>query len=155
VPGLYTIAATYSGDATFAASGSTPVTVTIPRATPTVVLSSSKTSLKMGERFNLVTNVTDMRSSTFPEETVQYYDSINGSAAQPLGLPRVLTLGPNHSAVSMIDSYSVVLPQGTHVLTVQFLENWEFNSVTSAPITVDVAVPPDFTISPTSALPAI
>lgn len=155
VPSRYVLIATYSGDSTFAASSSSPVTTDVPKTTPSITLSATKNSIRVGERVNLVTNVIEQSSSSMGQELVQYYDSVDGATAQPLGPPRILTFGPTPKVLSMIDSYSVTLTRGVHALTVQYLENFAHNSVTSAPIIVSVDVAPDFTLAQISAMPPI
>lgn len=154
-PAKYVVTATYSGDSTHAASASSPSATDIPKTTPSITLSATKNSIRVGERVNLVTNVIEQSSSSVPGELVQYYDSVDGAAAQPLGQPRILTTGPIANALSMIDSYSVALTKGVHTLTVQYLDNFAHNSVTSAPVTVNVDVTPDITLTQMSALPTI
>ena len=148
-------AASYSGDTTHAASASAVATITMPKHTPNVLLTATKTSVHVGERVTLLTQLTGLRIASIPGDVIQYFDSVDGGPSQPIGPQRLLTFGSDAATFSMHDSYSVALPQGNHVLNVQFLGDPFLNSVTSAPLTVTVESAPDFTVSQVAGLPPI
>lgn len=148
-------AASYSGDATHAASASAVATITMPKITPNIFLTAIKTSVHVGERVTLVTQLTALRVASIPGDVVQYFDSVDGGPSQPIGPQRLLTFGSDAATFSMHDSYSVALPQGNHIFNVRFLGDPFLNSVTSAQLTVAVDSAPDFTVSQVAGLPPI
>jgi len=130
--------AQYSGDSTYAPSGSAPVTVNVAKATPAVTLTASASSIAAGNPVSLVVTVIDSATAfDEPNDMVQYYDSLNGATPLPIGGPRFLTFGNPYNA--LVYALSVVLPAGSHVITAQFLGDAFLNPVTADPVTVVVA----------------
>jgi hypothetical protein len=77
-----------------------------------------------------------------PSGQVQFFDSVNGSPAQPLAAP--LNLLSIHLAVSINEGFKalavlpVVLGNGNHVITAQFLGDCCFLPATSPPVNIAV-----------------
>jgi large repetitive protein len=141
--GPLTLFAQYSGDSTYAPSESGPVTVTVAKATPSVTLTASASSVTTGSPVNLMTTlVFPAIGIGLPSQNymVQYSDSLNGASPQPIGGPHFLTFGNpfNGQVYTLVYSLSAVLPLGTHVITAQYLGGLELNAVTANPVTVVV-----------------
>lgn len=146
--------AQYSGDSTYAASSSAPQTIMVMKATPTISLAASASAVASGSRVSLTTTLTAPSNiaQSFPSAQVQFLDAYNGGATQPLAAPQYLTIGngfPNEAATLLL-----VLPDGTHSLTAQFLGDSNMNPASSSAITVTVGLQPppppkDFAITAT------
>jgi large repetitive protein len=138
IPGPTPLFAQYSGDSIYAPSGSAPVTVNVLKATPAITLTASSSSIAAGSPVRFVTTVIDPTPAMVePGDMVQYSDSFNGAAAQPMGGPRNLTFGNPYN--DLVYVLSTVLPAGTHVITSQFLGDDDLNPVTANSVTVVVA----------------
>jgi pro-kumamolisin-like protein/Big-like domain-containing protein len=147
--GAHSVIAQYSGDSNYATSTSSPVTVLIAKATPSINLAASAPIVKSGTQVSLTSQVA---TSVRPIVTglvglagqVQFFDSFGGRASQPLGTPAVLVPMTTDPVVTGWSGFllqavlPVVLRDGTHVLTAQYLGNFSYNSVASTPVTVVV-----------------
>jgi hypothetical protein len=71
-----------------------------------------------------------------PSGAVQFFDSVDGAAAQPLGPQEALTIGNGGTPIFTLPT---VLPTGTNVITVEYLGDTNWLATTSKPATVAVA----------------
>ena len=71
-----------------------------------------------------------------PSGAVQFFDSVDGAAAQPLGPREALTIGNGGTPIFTLPT---VLPTGTNVITVEYLGDTNWLATTSKPVTVVVA----------------
>jgi subtilase family serine protease len=139
--GPQSVYAVYSGDANFAASSSALIATNVALGTPAVTLSTVARFVEAGTQTSvsaIVTGVPQASSVPFPSGSVQFYDSLDGAAAQPLGAPVALATG-NGTGVQ-IATLAAVLPAGRNVLSAQYLGdgNWAATrSATSAKVIVN------------------
>ena len=146
IAGSVTYFLQYSGDSTYAPSGSNTVTVTVPKATPSLALTSSAPAVAPGKPVSLVSKLNNpSRAVSVPSDMVQYFDAVDGAPAQPIGGPHFLTFGT--APFTEAHSLSAVLPVGTNVITAQFLGDSNLNPATSNPVTVVVGNTFQFSIS--------
>jgi hypothetical protein len=66
---------------------------------------------------------------------VQFFDSINGGASQPLGSPQFLTIGNGGNPIFALP---VVLPPGNHVVKAEYLGSGDWAPTFSNAINVVV-----------------
>jgi hypothetical protein len=151
--GAQTLIVQYSGDANHAPSGSAPVTVNLARATPLISVSASATSVQSGQQVTLNATVQSqipvVNVIVSPTGEIQFSDAFNGGPPQPIGPPRFPSIADRFTPIL---SLPVVLADGVHVITAQYLQDATYSAATSTPITITVA-PPSFHLSAnTSAL---
>ncbi|WP_263365410.1 Ig-like domain repeat protein [Edaphobacter bradus] len=138
----HNIVATYSGDANWKGSTSTPqaVTPTLLPATVSLTANSSKTLAGVNVVFT-ATVYTTVTNTVGPTGTVTFYDTFNGSVVQ-LGVPSAVTPnGPNQS----IAIFSTTgLQAGTHSVYAIYNGDANFSSATALPYSLMLS---DFTLS--------
>jgi hypothetical protein len=141
IAGPQSVYAVYSGDANFAPSSSALIATNVALGTPAVTLSTIAPFVETGAQTSvsvIVTGVPQAGSVPLPSGAVQFYDSRDGAAPQPLGAPVPLATG-NGTGVE-IATFAMVLPAGRNVLSAQYLGdgNWAATrSATSASVIVN------------------
>jgi hypothetical protein len=139
--GPQSVYAVYSGDANFAPSSSALIATNVALGTPAVTLTTVAPFVETGTLTSvsaIVTGVPQASSVPPPSGAVQFYDSLDGAAAQPLGTPIPLAAG-NGTRVE-IATFATALPTGRHVLSAQYLGdgNWAATrSATSASVIIN------------------
>ncbi len=132
--------AQYSGDSNYAPSISAEIITTVNPATPTVSLAANASQVWPGTTSDLTVDVqptlTDPKIA-LPYGTVQFYDSVNGSAPMPLGSAQSLAQGNGNFTTYVL---ATTLPTGTNVITVRYLGsfNGEWGPANSSPTMVTV-----------------
>ncbi len=119
--GTARLLAQYSGDAAYAPSISAEILTTVDPATPAVGLVANAPVVRAGTLSELSVTVQptlDDPSVSLPFGSVRFLDSVDGSAPQPLGQPQVLVHGNGKFTISVL---AVALPEGTHVITAEYL----------------------------------
>ncbi len=133
--GSYAVKAQYNGNTNYAAATSSPTTITVTQATPAITLSTSTTSLAIGQDPTLTATV----SSAFgtPTGTVQFLaNNVN------FGSPVTLVNG-----VAALSSQSFATP-GSYVVKVQYNGDSNYTAGTSNTITITVSqATPSITLS--------
>jgi hypothetical protein len=141
----------YSGDANFAPSSSVVVPLVVQKGTPAITLTPSATLALPTTQLTLQTLVTASTNTNgvpYATGTVQLYDSVNGAAATPLGIPKVLSVANGSAGYQTITvaTLATELPIGTNVITGVYGGNTNYNSVPLPPKTI-VITNPDFTVA--------
>jgi len=129
--------AVYSGDPNFAASSSTPFTVTVTRATPTLAVKANASTVIAGNESSLTAILSSKLSSTnvlSPTGTIQFYDSVNGAAEIAIGQPQALNTG---NAGIILATLAPVLPQGKNTVVAKYSGDTNWNPAISSAI-IDV-----------------
>jgi len=130
--GTHSISGAYSGDANFAASTSSPVSVTISApakiATTTAVLASA-TLLTAGQNVTFTTAVAPQSGAGFPTGSITFLD----------GQTQLGVVALNGGSASFSSSNLAV---GTHTITAAYSGDSNYVASTSAALTVTVAVAP-------------
>jgi pro-kumamolisin-like protein/Big-like domain-containing protein len=124
----------YSGDATNAGSASAPVAFTVEKGLPQVTL-AAPSRVSSAEQITLDATVTGIPANPqipYPSGVVQFWDSVNGAAAQMLSSQSV-TLGAGNVSVS---AARVKLSSGLHSLSVHYLGDTNWLAANSTPAQV-------------------
>ena len=148
--GKQPLIAQYSGDANYAFSSTAPVAVSVAAAPTAISLTASAAIVNSGAQVSLTALVTTpIRLMTGGaliglNGSVQFFDVANGGPSQPIGSPARMIPLNNDPAVNVYFAYSglaalpIVLSNGTHVITAEYLGSLGYSPVTSSPITVIV-----------------
>lgn len=133
--GSHSVTAVYGGDATYAASTSSAVSVVVLGSTALAVASSAANPV-VGTTVTLTATLTTTGSLTVPTGTVTFKDGAT-------------TLGQSSFLDSNVTTFQTsALAIGPHTITAQYSGDGTFAGSTSAAITVTVApIPPDYQIN--------
>jgi hypothetical protein len=131
--GPQSVYAVYSGDANFAASSSALVATNVALGTPAVTLTTISRFVETGAQTSVsavITGVPQASSVPLPNGGVQFYDSVDGAPAQPLGPP--IALAPGNGAGVEIATFASTLPKGRNVLFARYLGDANWSATRSA-----------------------
>jgi hypothetical protein len=133
--GPHSVTAVYGGDATYAASTSTAVSVVL-RGPTTLALAASANNPTFGATVTFTATLTTTGSLTVPTGTVTFKDGAT-------------TLGQSSFLDSNVTTFqTAALAVGPHTITAQYAGDGTFVGSTSTGITVTVAaIPPDYQIN--------
>ena len=139
----FEVAASYSGDNKYSPFSSSIITTQVNRGTPTVTLTAASPVVAANTQTSLTVNVVgapndpiiSLNPDARPSGTVQFFDSVNGGAVQPLGSAEFLTAGNGGNAIYTLPA---VLPSGTNAITVQYSGDRNWVPTTSMPVMVAV-----------------
>jgi hypothetical protein len=135
--------ATYSGDKNYQGSSSAIFTFTASKATPTMSLNANTPYVAIGAQASVTGVVVPTLPSTAvaaPTGVIQFFDSVAGAAAQPIGTPQYLNAGNGNLLIATL---APLLAQGTHTITAKYSGDANWNAVVSPAVTV-IATTPDF-----------
>ena len=133
IAGPQSVYATYSGDSSFAGASSTPMAVTVAQATPALTVQPIAAFAAVGSVTSVSALLTSPLSSTnvpAPTGTIQFYNSLNGAAAAPLGFQQAVT---TYNGSTLLATLAPTLPQGSNVVTAVYSGDANWKSVSSAP----------------------
>ena len=144
--GEFPLEAKYSGDSTYNEFTSPILNTIVNQGTPTVTVQAASSTVAPNTQTSVTVHVVgapadpiiSLNPAAKPTGTVQFFDSVNGGAAQPLEFPEPLTTGSNGNPIFTLP---VVLPPGVHVITAQYSGDSNWLSRTSNAVTVTVSVP--------------
>lgn len=123
----------YNGDSNFNATGSAPLDISVAKIDPTLTLSTSATSVQAGTQVSLIATLTGPARSGAPEGLLQFFDSLNGGPAQPIGNEqRVLFNASGDAPGTSTASITPALPVGTNTITATYSGDNNFNSIAQA-----------------------
>ena len=139
----FEVALSYSGDQNYSPFSSAVLTTEVNRGKPTVALKPASAVVTAGTQTSLTVNVIgapnnpiiSLNPNATPSGTVQFFDSLNGGAAQPLGPAEFLTIGNGGTPIFTLP---VVLSPGTNVITVSYSGDLNWLPLTSAQAVVSV-----------------
>lgn len=151
--GSLQVYASYSGDSNYAPSVSPVILTLYNTIAPTGQLSANAAYTLPGTQSSITAQITgkpNLPAYPVPTGVVQFYDSLNGAAAKPIGT-QYLSLGNGNIG---IDSLPAILATGTHTITAQYAGDNVWSALTLAPITI-VVTQPDFNLAtPSGSTPA-
>jgi Bacterial Ig-like domain (group 3)/Divergent InlB B-repeat domain len=125
--GTDSITAQYSGDANFASSTSSPISVTVAKISTSAIVASSATAVLSGQSVTLTATVAGPTgTATIPTGTVTF-------------LSGTTTLGTATLNASGVATLPTPLPDGTDSITAQYSGDANFASSTSSPVSVTVS----------------
>jgi hypothetical protein len=139
----FEVTLSYSGDKNYSPFSSSILTTQVNRGKPTVSLKAASGVVPANTQTSLTVNVVgapnnpiiSQNPNATPSGTVQFFDSVNGAPAQPLGSPDFLTIGNGGNPIFTLP---VVLPSGTNVITVEYSGDINWLPITSTAVTVTV-----------------
>jgi Pro-kumamolisin, activation domain/Bacterial Ig-like domain (group 3) len=140
--GSASLYAVYSGDTIYAGSSSRPVTFSVAKGTPQVVLTAPASS-DPTQQVSLVARVTGSPTNSalaFPTGAVEFWDSINGGASQ---LVKVQSLTAGAGNIGMY-GLRTKLARGTHILKAHYRGDSNWLAADSASISLSLTG--DFTL---------
>ena len=139
----FEVALSYSGDANYGPFSSSVMTTQVNRGKPTVTLKAASSIVPPHTQTSLTVNVVGAPNNPIisknpaatPSGTVQFFDSVNGRGAQPLGPAEFLTIGNGGNPIFTLPT---VLPLGSNVITVEYSGDLNWLSDRSQEVTVTV-----------------
>jgi hypothetical protein len=147
--GSYQLSVHYAGDATFAASTSNGVAITVAQAATTASLSASRTTILPGQQVGLFLTVSAQGSGVNPTGTVTVTDTTTG---QTLGTGPVagVAAGGWPTGNGFITVPSGMLSTGTHTIVASYSGDGNYLPSTASSIAVTVAQPFAVGLNPAS-----
>jgi hypothetical protein len=153
--GTQSVYAVYGGDGNAASGNSTPVNVTVSQGVPVVTVQPMAVYVVSGGQTSLTALLGSSISSTnvlAPTGWIQFYDSVNGGAAQMIGTAQALAPGNGGTILATI---APVLAQGSNVVTAVYSGDANWKSVSSAPAPAILVTSPGFTATSSQSALAI
>jgi hypothetical protein len=145
--GTQSVYAVYSGDGIFTGGNSGATNVVVAQAVPTVTVQPLAGYVAVGGQASVTASLSSPLSTTnapAPTGAIQFFDSVNGATAQPLGTPQVVTTG---NGGTLLATLAPALPQGSNVITAVYSGDANWKSTTSAPSTPILVTTSDYTIT--------
>jgi len=140
--GQHSVTASYSGDASFKSSTSSPVSVTVSPIATTASVTASSTSYPAGAEVALTAIVRATSFGNFPTGNVVFL-----SGTTVVGNAPLTPFSQTGSALQAQANWeSNQYPAGANSITVQYAGDGNYNPSVSAPVIVDIE--PDFSVSP-------
>ena len=153
--GAQQVYATYSGDLHFAASNSPASTVNVAQAQPTITVQPLAGYVAVGGQASVTALLTSPLSSSnvpAPTGSIQFFDSLNGAAAQAIGTAQGIATG---NGGSLLATLAPSLPAGSNVITAVYSGDANWKTTTSAPSAPIVVTTPSFTATATTSALAV
>jgi hypothetical protein len=129
--GQFPLVASYLGDINYSGFISAILNTQVNPGTPTVTLRAASPEVAANTQTSLTVNVVGAPQNPIipqnpfatPTGSVQFFDSVNEAAEQPLGPPDFLTIGNGGNPIFTLPT---VLPPGLNLITVQYSgdSNW-------------------------------
>jgi hypothetical protein len=140
-PGSHPLSIAYLGDASFSASVTNPITITITQAPTSATILSPPTSVAAGVMFTLNAQGQIQGHGNFPTGTFQFFDGTT-----PLGAPAAISSTVfTKTGISVGASASVSLASvGKHSITATYSGDTNYTTATSAAATVAATLPFNF-----------
>ena len=145
--GTYELFAEYAGDATFAPSKSTGLSVTITPANAAFALNATRASVKPGQKVSFSVSASGITNGVAPTGTIVFTDSTNGV---PLGS---VPLSGNSSSATSVASVLVTASQlqlGTNVITASYSGDTTYTASVVPPLSINLSGSFTIAINPTS-----
>jgi hypothetical protein len=134
--GSHTLAATYSGDASYQPSSISGISVTVTKA-PTFILDvSAPSTASAGQQFTVAALVTTQSAGVAPTGTVSFFSTLTGGS--PVQLPGTVTLTPTNGNVSTNTAAALsaglttsIGTAGTYKITATYSGDTNYQAVTA------------------------
>jgi trimeric autotransporter adhesin len=135
----HNIIATYSGDANWNGSASTPAQVTPTLLPSTLTITSNTTSALVGVNIVITATVFTTAANTVgPTGTVSFYDTFNNSIVQLNGSGGAITLTPNGPNQSIARFTTIGLLAGGHSIYAVYSGDANFAPATSSTMPLNI-----------------
>ena len=139
--GAQQLSAVYSGDANYAGSSSAFKTVTVSKVAPVLMLTDVASYVAVGGQTSVTGTLTTVLSTTgvvAPSGSIQFFDSVGGAAAVPVGTAQALNTGNKNVILATL---APSLPTGVNTITAVYSGDTNWLSTTSIPLTITVKTP--------------
>ena len=134
--GSYRVFGKYAGDATFAPSTSSGVSVEITKATPGVVLTSTRSSVKSGQNVTFSLEASSVLNGVVPTGTVVFTNTATGAVLAHEGLPESSTFNGITTATWFATIPQSHLHSGANTIKAVYSGDSNYLEVRAAPVTV-------------------
>jgi len=134
--GSYKVFGNYAGDATFAPSKSSGVSVNITKATPGIVLTSTRSSVQSGQNVTFSLEASSVLNGVVPSGTVVFTDTATGAALKNEGLPESSTFNGITTATWFATVPQSQLQSGANTIKASYSGDSNYLGVSAAPVTV-------------------
>jgi hypothetical protein len=132
----------YNGDSNFNPSASAPLDISVAKTDATMNVTVSAASVQAGSQVSLLATLNGPAGSGAPQGLLQFFDSVNGGPAQPLGNDQLLLPNASGNAFgTSTASITPALPVGTNTITATYSGDGNFNAISqsnSTPVAVIV-----------------
>ena len=145
--GTYELFAGYAGDATFAPSKSSGLSVTITKGVVTGVLSGTRSSVLPGQKVTFSVAITGVSTGVNPTGTVTFTNSTTGAAlgSQSLSVSAASAAGPVSTALVTVASTELQL--GTDTVLATYSGDTNYVPASFAPLAITLTGPFTTTLS--------
>jgi hypothetical protein len=139
--GTFPVTARYSGDKNYSPFSSAIVTSQVNQGTPAVTLTAASGTVAANAQTSFTVRVVGAPTNPIlgaagtPVGAVQFFDSVNGAAARPMGSQESLTTDNSGNSIFTLPA---ILPAGMNVITVKYLGDANWAPATSKPVTAIV-----------------
>jgi hypothetical protein len=132
----------YNGDSNFNPTASAPLDISVAKTDATMNLTVSAASVQAGSQVSLLATLNGPAGSGAPQGLLQFFDSVNGGPALPLGNDQLLLPNASGNAFgTSTASITPALPVGTNTITATYSGDGNFNAISqsnSTPVAVIV-----------------
>lgn len=137
--GTFHLFATYPGDATFAASKSTGLSVTVQPGSVTGQVTATRTTLQPGQKTAIFVTLTGVENGVAPTGTVVIADTTSGSTLATLPLTVAAGSSAAPSSTAYVTLASDQFKSGANTITVSYSGDSSYNTSTIAAPTITVS----------------
>jgi Pro-kumamolisin, activation domain/Bacterial Ig-like domain (group 3) len=141
--GTHTVIASYTGDTSFLAGASSPITLTISADPTSTTVQSNVSQIAPGASITL----TAIIQTTSQSETAASGSAVFFSGTTQIGNATVTQMLVGNAVATAAQLTTTSLATGADSITAKYSGDANFGASTSAAITVNVTLQPDFTVS--------
>jgi hypothetical protein len=134
--GSYQVFGNYAGDATFAPSTSKGLSVNITKATPGIVLTSTRSSVQSGQNVTFSLEASSVLNGVVPSGTVVFTNTATGAVLTNEGLPESSTFNGITTATWFATAPQSQLQSGANTITASYSGDSNYLGVVAGPTTV-------------------
>ncbi len=137
--GAQSVYAVYGGDPNYTGANSAPVTVNVAQAVPQLQLQAQATRIGADDQTSITASLINPLASTHapvPTGTIQFFDSVDGGQAQPIGVPQAVVGGNGGSRLATLP---LTLAKGKHLITAAYSGDVNWKTAVSSPVAITVS----------------
>jgi len=126
-----TLQAFYNGDNNYSPIASAPIDISVAKIDAALSVSANQTNVQAETSVNLLASLTGPTGSQAPQGIVQFFDSLNGGPALPVGAAQLLlTTSSGTNFDTTTTALSTTLPVGTNTITISYTGDTNYNPIT-------------------------
>lgn len=153
--GTHSVVAHYAGDGTFAASDSTPVSITVSQATTSLTAKSSLSAVAVGDSVTLSSTVATTSQAASPTGTIAFTDSTSGVLLTTAALSAATDGKGNAIATARVTVPAHALQNGANSIVASYAGDTNYLASTAQPLAITYTGPFSLSLaSPTLTIPA-